>query len=239
MPIESVEDNIKALIQVQNADHSIDELARERQAALDAIQQAENQLKANQQKLEDDRKALLELQKQQKAMEIETASLDTKAAKYQTQLFEVKSNKDYDALKAEIEHSKTEKAKIEDRILDVLFHQDEQKKKIEALTRQVEEDKKRTATDKQALTAKAEECGKLAEARKKESDILLADIDRDWSDAYRQLRKSGKKTALAEITEEKMCSGCRMSVPPQTIIEVRRANQPIRCSCGRLLYVKD
>jgi predicted nucleic acid-binding Zn-ribbon protein len=30
-----------------------------------------------------------------------------------------------------------------------------------------------------------------------------------------------------------------MSVPPQTIIEVRRALQIIRCSCGRLLYVKD
>jgi hypothetical protein len=239
MPLETVEENLKALIRVQEADHSADEMAKARQAALDAIDLDEARLKACQQRLEDGRKALLEVQKQQKAMEIEVASLDTKVSKYQTQLFEVKSNKDYDALKAEIENAKAEKARIEDRILEGLFRQDEQKKALEALARQVEEDRKKAAADRVAHQARVAECERLKAEKLAERKAVLAEVDREWSEAYEQLRDSGKRTALAEITEERMCSGCRMSVPPQTVLEVRRARQIIRCSCGRLLYTKD
>jgi len=239
MPLETIAENLKALVRVQNADHEADAFDKARQEALDALDLAEARLKACRQRLEDDRKALLEVQKQQKAMEIEVASLDAKVSKYQNQLFEVKSNKDYDALKAEIENAKTEKTRIEDRILEGLFHQDEQKKAIENLSRQVEEDAKKAAADKQALLAKASDCQKQAAEKRAERETFLAEIDREWAEAYRQLRESGKKTAVAEITEDLMCSGCRMAVPQQTVLEVRRAYQIIRCSCGLLLTVKD
>lgn len=239
MSLDTIEDNLKALIQVQEADLAADGLMKARQDALDTVDLNEAKLKAFLQQSEEEKKTLLELQKAQKAMEIEVASLETKIGKYQTQLFEVKSNKDYDALKSEIENAKTDKARIEDRILEGLFKQDEQRKKIDVLTRQVEDDKKRTAREKTDLQARAVECEKGVQAKREERVRLLAEIDREWAEAYEQLRNSGKKVALAEITEDRMCSGCRMSVPPQTIIEVRRAYQIIRCSCGRLLYTKD
>lgn len=237
--METMEENLNALIRVQEADDQVDALARERQNALDAIDLAAARLKALEDRLASDRQELLEMQKQQKSLEIEVASLDTRVAKYQNQLFEVKSNKDYDALKAEIENSKSEKARLEDRILEALFRQDERKKGIENLARQVEEERRRAAAEKQSLEAKAADCEKKSAEIRRDRDALLAQIDPDWSEAYVQLRKSGKKTALAEITEDQMCSGCRMSVPPQTVIEVRRVSQIVRCTCGRLLYVKD
>jgi predicted nucleic acid-binding Zn-ribbon protein len=120
-----------------------------------------------------------------------------------------------------------------------LFKQDEQKKKIEALNQQVADGQKRTAEEKKVLQAKAAECEATAAEKRKERKTLLESVDAEFVEAYEGLRSSGKKTAVAEITEDKMCSGCRMSVPAQTIIEVRRALQIIRCSCGRILCAKD
>ena len=239
MPLETIEDNLKALVKVQDADTAADSLAKTRQEALDTIDLNEARMKAFLKQAEEEKKTLVDLQKTQKTLEIEVASLETKIGKYQNQLFEVKSNKDYDALKGEIESAKSEKARVEDKILDGLFRQDEQKKKIETLSKQVEDDRKRLAGEKASLEAKAAQCGKDIEAKHEESRKLLAEVDAEWADAYLRLRDSGKRTAVAEITEDRMCSGCSMSVPAQTIIEVRRASQIIRCSCGRLLYVKD
>ena len=239
MPLDTIEDNIMALIRVQTADTEADNLIKTRQMAVDTMDLSEARLKAFIKQSEDEKKALIDLQKQQKTMEIEVGTLDTKVTRYQTQLLEVKSNKDYDALKLEIENGKAEKARIEDRILEGLFRQDEQKKKIEAILKQIEEDRKRSAEEKKTLQVKISDCDSRVETVRKDRERVLAEIDTEWSEAYNQLRKSGKKVAVAEITEEKMCSGCRMSVPPQTTIEVRRALQVIRCSCGRILYVKD
>ena len=85
---------------------------------------------------------------------MEAGTLDSKIKKYQGQEGEVKSNEQFTALKAEIEKAKQEKAQVEEKELEILFLEDEQKKKIQAAAEDLSRAEKKASEDKKNLDQK-------------------------------------------------------------------------------------
>jgi predicted nucleic acid-binding Zn-ribbon protein len=95
---------LQRLIQMQKNDGALDALARERQVSVDALDLHQAKVKAVEEQVALEKKNQEQLAKARKALEIEVGAKETQISKYQNQLFEVKSNEQYQALQHEIDH---------------------------------------------------------------------------------------------------------------------------------------
>ena len=230
---------LEKLVELQATDSGLDELERLKKGFAKEITALDGQVIGLKTKIQDEKKAQEELVKQRKGLEIEAGTLENKITKYQGQQNEVKSNEQFTALKQEIERSREEKGKAEERTLEFLFQEDEQKAKIQKLNQDLAQAEKRAAEDKKDIQQKIADCDKSAQEKKAERQKQLAALPEDFAQGYEQLRNSGKKIAVAQVQEDQTCSGCHMNIPPQILNEIRKNIAVQRCTCGRYLYTKN
>ena len=200
------------------------------QAIRDGIREAKAAVDALRVKLEGVRK---DARARQKDLEYNASQ----KAKGDAKLYEVKTNKEYSAVLAEIEAIKVEKGRIEEEIL-ALMEAEEQ------LVREIGEADKRLA--RQAEEGKAQEAAATEELRALEADLaavrgerqsLAREIPRDVLGQYSRLLRGRGGLAVSIVGSNGICSGCRVSLTPQRFNEVRQSSQILPCeSCGRILY---
>jgi len=159
-----------------------------------------------------------------------------KISKYRDQSLHVKTNDEYRALMHEIQFAEANIAKLEDKILELMVAADTRKerlKKAEAESkadsaetdREKEEARQRTAADEQQLA-------ELATRRNQIRAAVSEDVLRHY-DRVLKLRR----TALAAVYENQMCSGCSVMLRPQVFQEVMTNEQFLTCdTCKRILY---
>jgi hypothetical protein len=182
-------------------------------------------------------KARLDIaRKNQRAREKDLEDNGVKRQKYEGQLYQVKTNKEYSAVLVEIEEVKQEKSRIEEDILILMESQERciaELKEAEARFKEREGDGKSEET---ALTEKLRGVeAELAVVRGERASLarhLQASVLDDYD---RILRHRG--LAVAEVTKPNSCGGCRVTITPQRLQELRQQNALIHCeSCGRYLY---
>lgn len=232
-------ETLQKLVELQKTDSGFDELERIKKGFLQAIADLEAEVLALKNHVQNEKKAMEDLLKQRKTQEIEAGTLETKISKYLGQQNEVKSNEQFTALKLEIEKSREDKAKVEEKVLESLFKEDEQKARIQSLSQQLAQAEKKAAEDKKEIQQKIADCDKSVLEKREDRKRKLAEIPSDFAEGYEKLRNNGKKIAVAEIREDESCSGCNMNVSPQILNEIRKNIAIQRCNCGRYLYVKN
>ena len=188
-------------------------------------------------KAADDVKARLDTaRKSQRAKEKDLEDNRVKRQKFEGQLYQVKTNKEYSAVLVEIEEVKQEKSRLEEEILALMESQERlaaELKDAEARWKARETQgrgEEATLRDKlrgvEADLAGAR--GERAELARQLPAGVLADYDKI-------LRHRG--LAVAEVTKPNFCGGCRVTMTPQRLQELRQQSALIHCeSCGRYLY---
>jgi predicted nucleic acid-binding Zn-ribbon protein len=234
-----IADILQKLIDIQTVDSGLDELEKLKRNFRAEIATLETAVTECKTRLQTEKKALEELAKNRKTLEIEAGTLDGKIQKYQGQEGEVKSNEQFTALKGEIEKAKQEKSLTEEKELEILFQEDEQKKKIQRINEDLARAEKKAAEDKRSLDQKIADCEKASTDKKADRQTCLAALNPEFAQGYEALRNNGKKIALAQVLEDATCSGCRMQVAPQILNEINRNLAIQRCTCGRYIYRKD
>lgn len=230
---------LEKLVELQATDSGLDELERLKKGFHQEITVLESHVTELKNRIQNEKKELEDLAKQRKTLEIEVGTLDTKITKYLGQQNEVKSNEQFTALKQEIEKGKEEKAKAEEKVLEFLFKDDDQKAMIQKLTQELAQAEKKAAEDKKGFQQKISDCDQSAAEKKGARQKQLAGLPEEFAQGYEQLRNSGKKVAVAQAQEDHTCSGCHMNIPPQILNELRKNIAVQRCTCGRYLYTKD
>jgi len=171
-----------------------------------------------------------------RAKEKDLEVVATKRAKADAHLWEVKTNKEYSAVLVEIEDIKQEKARTEEEILALMEMQErlagEQREAEARLKTREDQGRQDEAIIRQQLaTVEAELAGVRGERATLAREVppsLLAD--------YERILKARGGLAIAPVTTTGVCGGCRVTIRPQAIQELRSATL-MRCeSCGRYLY---
>jgi len=229
---------LELMIELQKMDSGLDELEKIQKVTRQAIATLEGGLSGAKARLQEGKKAQEDLAKERKAAEIEMGSLETKIKKYIGQEAEVKTNEQALALKHETEKAREDKGKAEEKVLELMFREDEGKKRVQELSGELGQAEKKLAEDQKALETKIADCEKAAADKRVERKAKLAEIPEDLGTAYESLRNHGKKIAVAQVLEDQTCSGCKMKVPPQVLNEIKKAMAIQRCDCSRYLYVK-
>lgn len=177
---------------------------------------------------------------EQRESEGEIEQKQAQIKKYESQLFAIKKNEEYQALLHEIEMLRKQIALREERIIAIMVEQDEARVHLE-------EDRKRIDAELRNIE---QECGnidrELAEVVAQRQSIeakrapMLRDIDADLLSRYTRIRRSIKTGPAVVPINNEYCSGCHMMVTPQIINELIAGHKIHACShCGRLLYHAD
>jgi predicted nucleic acid-binding Zn-ribbon protein len=177
-----------------------------------------------------------ELRLKEKDLEVHAA----KRAKEEARLYEVKTNKEYSAVLLEIEEIKQIKAKTEEEILGLMEMQERlavDVKEAEARLKTREEQARQDEGVVRAKLAKVEQ--ELVVLRAERSPRARA-LPAPLLASYDRIMKARAGTAVASVTPSAICGGCRMSIRPQALLELRNAEGLMTCeSCGRYLYWQD
>jgi predicted nucleic acid-binding Zn-ribbon protein len=173
-----------------------------------------------------------------KEKDLEVANV--KRQKLEARLYEVKTNKEYSAVLLEIEEAKQEKAKTEEEILNLMESQErlgvdikDAEQRFKSREDQARQDEAVVRTKLAAVERELE--GLRAERRSRAKDLppaLLASYDR--------ISKARGGVAVAAVTAAAVCGGCRVSIRPQAMQELRTGGALMLCeSCGRYLYWQE
>jgi uncharacterized protein len=175
--------------------------------------------------------------KDQRTREKDLEVVQAKRSKTEGRLYEVKTNKEYSAVLAEIEEIKQEKGRVEEEILVLMESQ-------ERLTADIKDAEARFKS--RETQGKQEEAALQEKLRAVEADLALVRTERAelarqlpapvLAD-YDKLLKARGGLALAQVVKPNLCGGCRMTVTPQRLQELRAQSALLPCeSCGRYLY---
>jgi predicted nucleic acid-binding Zn-ribbon protein len=220
---------------LQVIDNHLDDLEELRGDLPNTVKELEEQIN----NLKDD---IVNMEKEQKDSlkkrnrnELEIEKLIENQKKFKSQLYQVRNNKEYDALTKEIDHTEDQITKLgeeNDSLADLSKNLSEQIEEIKPRLDELKQELKDNKNDlKEIVKANEKEEAKLKDNRKKiESEVKKADLS-----AYMRIRKAKKGKAESTI-KRSACSGCHNIVPSQRQLEIRQNNKLYFCEyCGRIL----
>jgi hypothetical protein len=162
-------------------------------------------------------------------------SLKEKLAKYKTQQFEVRNNKEYDALTREMDHAQETITRLEKAM------EDSENRATRARS-EIEEARAQTQTLKEQLDERRRELAEVSKETEEEElkyvhqrQKVLARIPKEDLTVYERIRKAKKGRAVVPV-KRGACGGCFNRVPPQKLLELRQHKKVYTCErCGRIL----
>ncbi len=162
-------------------------------------------------------------------------SLKEKMEQYKKQQFEVRSNREYDALTREMDTATESVTRLEKEMESLEGKATIARGEIEETRKQIGELDAELA-EKQAALAEVsksteEEELKYTHQRQK----VLVRITKADLAAYERIRKAKKGKAVVPV-KRGACGGCFARVPPQKLLELRQNARVYACEhCGRIL----
>ena len=228
-------DRLKILYQLQLIDDQLDDLEELRGDLPNAVKELEEKINSMKEEIADMETRQKESLKKRNDNEKEMEKLTESQKKFKAQLYQVRNNKEYDALTKEIDHSEEQVKKLEaenDSLADLSKTLTERIEEIKPSLDDLKKELKEKEADlKEIIKANEKEETKLATERKKiESAVKKPDLS-----AYKRIRKAKKGKAVATIRRS-ACSGCHNIVPSQRQLEIRQNTKLYFCEyCGRIL----
>lgn len=230
-----METKLRFLYALQQVDSHLDELEDfkgELPATVNQLTEAVNSLKTKITELET---GIKNNKKKSDESDVEQIGLSAKIEKYKKQQYEVKTNKQYDALTHEIENSEKRIEQLTNEIIILEGNIKNAKEDLEKLKEELkvakQELKEKEAELDVIIKENEEEELKLRHDREK----LLARINKQDFAAYNRIRNAKDGLAVVSV-KRNACGGCYNSLPPQKIQELRQNTHMFTCErCGRIL----
>jgi predicted nucleic acid-binding Zn-ribbon protein len=175
--------------------------------------------------------------KEMRARERELDDIAARRGKSEARLYEVKTNVEYTAVLTEIEAIKAKKAQTEEEILGFMEQQEtlggEIREAEARLKSREEQARQEEVVVRQRLASIEAELAGIREER----TGLARQLPVGRLTDYERILRARNGVGLAPVTVAGVCGGCRVSIRPQALQELRAATEPLRCeSCGRFLY---
>jgi predicted nucleic acid-binding Zn-ribbon protein len=226
---------LKTLYELQLIDDQLDELEQLRGDLPAAVNELRGRIESQSELISEKKKEQENSIKTRMLNEEEIERMKSNQKKFKAQLYQVRNNKEYDALTKEIDHSDEDIVKLE-------AQNQALEKTIQKLKIEIEEIAPQIETLKNELEIKEAELKEIIKANEKEEVKLRAKREQvepavkkpDYS-AYMRIRKAKGGQAVATI-KRSACSGCHNVVPPQRQLEIRQNKRLYNCEyCGRIL----
>ncbi|MCG2706884.1 MAG: hypothetical protein L6254_05015 [Candidatus Omnitrophica bacterium] len=239
MPTIDLKAQIQGLVQLQTIDTEIYALRLEKESRPIEIRTLEAAFEEKKQAVADLEKNSLDLQKERKAQELELGSKEEGMKKLHTQLYQLKTNKEYQAMLKEIDGAKADSSVIEDKILELLEGIDKMKIQISQEKQKLQEEEKISHQKKKDIEDRIKEIDdRLAQLEAQRKQVIPA-VDSKILKQYERILLNRQGLAIVTV-KDTSCQGCNLFVPPQVINLIRMYERIITCgACNRILYIEN
>jgi len=234
-----MEQQINLLAQLAAVDAQLDELHDELGDLPQEVKKLEASLLEKVAALETTQKLLAELDHLRGTAHVTIQESLDKEQRLAQQQFQVKNNREFDAITRELEHLKTQRTEIEERIRTSGVRE-ENLKTIQVQQEQELAVVREKLTDKEAELA--ERSGDQNDELKKYIELRLrlsGQVDDSLESEYERIRTFHGNAAVA--IKRNSCSGCYSAIPSQRIMEMKYQRDKVyTCEgCGRILFTED
>ena len=230
---------LQHLIELQQTDLHLEDLAIRKRRLPEMIEAARRPLQAAQLGRDTLKKEFDLALHDRKSREQDLAAQEQAISKLEDRAVkgEIKTNKEYQAHRFEIELAKKKKGEIEDQLLLLMEQVDTKKKELAGVEAALKISEQRFEAERVTLEGSVSVLEEeLAEVTRKRKEIAAA-VEPSLLRTYEKLRGTRKGQALAGVTKEGSCMACRLQIEPQVVSDVKRANTILTCSyCQRILY---
>lgn len=231
-----MKEQLELLWELQRIDLDLKAIEEGRSRYPKEIERLEEKARVEKEKLGKEKERIEVLEKERRQKEKALLMEQEKIKRSEGKMFEVKTNKEYQALLNEIEMGKEACSRQEEEILKHLdeidglrSHIAKREKELAFLLEKIEGEKREIA-EKMARDDLAWKRG--LERR----EVLSKQIDPELFKLYSTLKEKRQGVGMVNVKQE-ICQGCFMNVPPQMFIETQKSNALIRCPhCNRILY---
>ncbi|MBN2681424.1 MAG: hypothetical protein JXR58_02875 [Bacteroidales bacterium] len=232
----TVEEKLRALFQLQNADSEIDKIRILRGELPLEVQDLEDEIAGLETRLANYQDDLKELQQNIVDKKNEIKGSETLIKKYQEQQMNVRNNREYDSLSKEIEFQTLEMQLCEKRIKEYTNESNEKSILIEDASKKLEERRGDLEHKRNELDEIIAETQKEEDELSKNSEAIQEMIESRLLNAYKRIRKNARNGLAVVSVERDACGGCFNKIPPQRQLDIKTRKKIIVCEyCGRIL----
>jgi predicted nucleic acid-binding Zn-ribbon protein len=233
---QTVEQKLKALYELQTIHTKIDKIRQVRGELPMEVADLEDDVAGLETRIQKIKSELDDLEDDIVTRKNLIKEAQSNIKKYDTQLNEVKNNREYEAISKEIEIQGLDIQVSEKKIREYGFE-------IASKTQIYEKALADLEARKSDLEAKKSELGTItAETQKEENELstqvekAVENIDERLLVAYNRLRQNAKNGLAVVTIQRDSCSGCFNQIPPQRQSDIRQRKKIIVCEhCGRIL----
>lgn len=234
-----LEDKIKLLYLLQTFDLKLMELDEEKGDLPGIVRNLQTQIREAQSRMDELQREINEHIVAREKATLEAETLSERVETLKKQLYQVKTNKEYDAITKEIAEAEQ---KFTERLQDSENHDLKQKelqitvaelqKRVETLTVELRENESELQ-----VVSKTHEEEELQ--LRHERDKISKQLSADTIAIYERIRMAKDGKAVVPI-KRGACGGCYKTVPPQLNLLLRKNDEIHYCeNCGRILIAEE
>jgi len=228
------------LLDLQEIDKEIDALHQSQTDFPSEINTLKNELQSACDHLEAKQQQSEDLDKNRRTLERDLDAIEVDLKKHQDRLYEVKTNKEYDALQTEIETLQSRKGEHESTILENIESLEEIKEKLsedESYYQEIEKERQERIDE---LTAKLNSVEANVKKLKRKRSSIESNVERRPLSVYNRIRRVVKGGVAVVPVRKGSCGGCYRQLAPQRMVEIRRSDNIMRCeNCGRIMVWQE
>jgi hypothetical protein len=233
---EELREQIERLVVLQAIDLRVQEMEREKSEIPQSIASLEEELRKEEEKFLAEKAEMEKLGKERRHKEKDLEEETDKVKKAESKIFEIKTNKEYQAVLKEIESAKKLNRQREEEILEILEKLEQGQRRITGAEKDLEgkrkEMQRRISELKQKEASFEQEMA--GEVRQKEEQEK--EIPAELLSKYRMLAGKRQGIAVARVAHG-TCQACHMNLRPQLSIELQKQEKLILCpNCSRILF---
>ena len=227
---------ILLLVELQQIDSEIKRIETRKKELPRDLDKLNEELHLFEERVEEERKRIDDLYKRHRDKENDLKKGNDDLKKIKSRLFDVKTNREYQALLKEIDVVNKKNDETENEIINILEMIDrasegleEREKEVKAFSINQGEKIKNVETEIDSIDFV------LLDVKKKHVEIKEK-INADLLKKYDIIRQRRNGRAVVPVWKE-ICGGCHMNIPPQMYIELQRSEVLMFCPhCNRIIY---
>ncbi len=227
---------MEKLVSLQSVDLKIQEMEKVKDEIPQRIAVLEQELKKEEENVAARRAELERLQKERRQKEKELEEEVDRVKKTESRAFEIKTNKEYQAVMKEIEGAKKLNRQREEEILATL-------ERLEEVQRQLQNAASELGGKQKDFEIKIAELKERAASFEKEMAVEIRKRDEQEKEIppnllsrYHMLLEKRQGLAIVRVVNG-VCQACHMNLRPQLYIDLQKQDTLIACpNCSRMLF---
>jgi predicted nucleic acid-binding Zn-ribbon protein len=235
---------LDTLVELQKVDTKIQNIEKEKAKITEQVATYQAELEVHKAAFAEKKARLNEFKKRKAEIDLKIKAINDDVAKKESQTSQIKTNEAFKAIQSEIQTAKDAVRRYESQLLEVMEEEEEVQKWVKEQEIVLKREDERTNLDIANVAGEIKIKDDEIAVIRIERDAKAILVDKTWLGRYEKIRANKGGLAVAAVTRDARgdgsCSGCRMSVTAQMVIQLKKKLEIQTCpNCARIWYADD